>query len=32
VELNDFDLSIEGDYPRDLDFTTENVALLQKPV
>ncbi len=24
---NDFDLSIEGAYPRDLDFTTENVAL-----
>jgi Fe(3+) dicitrate transport protein len=24
---SDFDLSVEGAYPRDLDFTTENVAL-----
>jgi Fe(3+) dicitrate transport protein len=23
---NDFDLSIDGAYPRDLNFTTENVA------
>jgi Fe(3+) dicitrate transport protein len=27
---NDFDLSIDGAYPRDLNFTTENVAFLQR--
>jgi hypothetical protein len=28
---NDFDLSIDGAYP-SLNFTTENVAFLQKPI
>jgi hypothetical protein len=29
---NDFDLSIDGAYPRDLNFTTENVAFCREPI